>query len=481
MRLTVVGHACCVVETSGPRILVDPWLVGSAFWRSWWHYPPSPPPTREWLSPDVVYLTHHHFDHFHYPSMRRIDRSATVLVPEFGVDVMAGEVRSLGFGDVRELPHGEVVELAPGVRVASYQYGADDTAFVVADGDTVLVDINDCKIRGRALRQIRRTFGRPTFMLKSHSWAQAYPFNYTADDPADLDKIRRESYWWDFIEVARELEPRYAVPFGSMVAFLHPESEVVNDQLITPAEIRDRFAALAGTGRTEVVTMAPGDSWDSRTGFTRTAHDWYEPKERHARLARLREDAAARLAAQAEAEAALAETLDYPTFARYFGGFLRALPRRVFARAIPRPIAFHVPSDARPYWVLDFAQRDIRTARTPPAGVATVVTVAEGLLADAIAKRIVHLVHGAVRVRVHLSPGGFDEDTTFWLLLMMWELGYLPLRRAATLRLARVAWRRRREVLGYLDALRRGGSGSFQERMVGAFAAHGDASTRTSG
>ena len=51
--------------------------------------------------PDFLYLTHHHFDHFHYPSMRTIDRRTTVLLPEFGVDVMAGEVRSLGFSNVR--------------------------------------------------------------------------------------------------------------------------------------------------------------------------------------------------------------------------------------------------------------------------------------------------------------------------------------------------------------------------------------------
>jgi UDP-MurNAc hydroxylase len=474
MRLTVIGHACCFVETSGPRILVDPWLFGSAFWRSWWHYPPSPEPRREWLAPDVVYLTHHHFDHFHYPSMRRIDRSATVLVPEFGVDVMAGELRSLGFRNVRELPHGRVVELAPGVRVASYQYGADDTTFVVGDGDDVVVDINDCKIRGRALRQVRRTWGRPTFMLKSHSWAQAYPFNYTADDPADLEKIRRESYWFDFIEIARELRPRYAVPFGSMVAFLHPESRAVNDQLVTPAEVRRHFAQAPGVDGTEVVTMAPGDSWDSQRGFERSDRDWYDPAERAAQLARMAEEVAPKIDAQTALERELAEHLDFVTFARYFGGFLRSLPPAAWRRAIPRPVVFHVPSDGRPYWTLDFVAREVRTTTSLPDVYATVVTVGEGLLADAIEKRIVHLVHGAVRVRVHLAPGGFSEDTTFWLLLMMWELGYLPPRALAPVRVARVAWRRRREALGYVDALRRNRSGSFQERMVGAFASHGD-------
>ena len=76
MRVTVIGHSCLRAETRAGTILVDPWLVGSCYWRSWWHFPPSTEPTDELLAPDFVYLTHHHFDHFHYPSMRKLDRSA---------------------------------------------------------------------------------------------------------------------------------------------------------------------------------------------------------------------------------------------------------------------------------------------------------------------------------------------------------------------------------------------------------------------
>ena len=142
MRFTLIGHSCIHVETAAGTILVDPWLSGSCYWRSWWHYPPTEV-AEDVTRPDHLYLTHHHFDHFHYPSMRTLDRKARILIPRFGVDVMEGEVRSLGFGRVAELPHGEVTDLGHGVRVASYQYGIDDSAFVIADGDTVLVDLND--------------------------------------------------------------------------------------------------------------------------------------------------------------------------------------------------------------------------------------------------------------------------------------------------------------------------------------------------
>ena len=52
MKFTVIGHACLFIETSGERILVDPWLAGSCYWRSWWHFPPNTDLRPEFLSPE---------------------------------------------------------------------------------------------------------------------------------------------------------------------------------------------------------------------------------------------------------------------------------------------------------------------------------------------------------------------------------------------------------------------------------------------
>ena len=40
------------------------------------------------------------------------------------------------------------------------------------------------------------------------------------------------------------------------------------------------------------------------------------------------------------------------------------------------------------------------------------------------------LRHGSMRIRTELAPDGVQSDLGFWGVLMMWELGYLPLRRS---------------------------------------------------
>jgi UDP-MurNAc hydroxylase len=466
MRFTVIGHSCLYVETSAGSILVDPWLSGSCYWRSWWHYPPTPEPEAAWLAPDYLYLTHHHFDHFHFPSMRRIDRTTRVLVPRFGVDVLAGEVRNLGFENVAELPHAQVLQLSPEVRVASYQYGTDDTVFVIADGDEVLVDVNDSKIRGRALRQLRDEFGRPTFVCKSYSFAQGYPACYTADDPADLELVTRDSYLDDWMRVVNELDPEFAVPFGSMVGFLHPESRHVNRFLIEPSEVVDTWHARHPDRRTTAVQMDPGDRWSRATGFEHGDVDWYTNREE--RIDELARVMAPKIDAQTRAEAGV--TLDFATFKAYFDGFMRAFPPGLIGRlTVKRPVVFEVPSSPLPYWVLDFSRRAVYRLSSPPPDTASIVKVNEAVLADAIDKRLVHVVHGSMRIAVHLRAGGAGDDITFWALLVPWELGYVPMSKSVGRRLASVGWRRRNEWFEFVDALRAGGSGSLFERVSNQF------------
>jgi Beta-lactamase superfamily domain len=252
MRLTVLGHSALYVESGDATLLVDPWLTGSCYWRSWWHFPPVPPPVPAVLAPDYLYLTHHHFDHFHYPTLRRLDRRTHVLA-------LAEEV----------------------------------------DGG-----------------------------------------------------------------------------------------------------------------------------------------------------------------------------VSYERFADYFTSFLRSLPALPLRLLFRRSVAFDMPEAGhKRYWVLDFRRRVVWRSSRLPDEHGTLIRVPEGVLADAIEKRIVHLVHVSMRLRVRLRRGGTREDFAFWGLLALFELGYLPLRKSLTPRAASVLWARRAELLDMAGNLTR--RGGFAQRLSGNYAARG--------
>jgi hypothetical protein len=332
-----------------------------------------------------------------------------------------------------------------------------------------VVDVNDCKIRGRALDQIIDDWGRPTMMLKTFSWAQGYPYCYTADDPADLELVTRDSTMQDFVDTARHLQPRYAVPFASYVAFLHDETRDLNRYAVTPAELVQYVDKVGGLGDTELVPLDPGSAWTPEGGFEPRQGDWWTDRE-----ARLEEEAARiRPTLDREREIEAARTVDFRTFADYFESFARAVPYPVRKLALARPVVFEVPSHPRPFWTIDFSTRRVLALRTPPDDAASIIRIPEGVLADAIANRITHFAQGSMRIRTHLKPGGASTDLAFWGLMMVWEIGYLPLHRDVSVRFADALWRRRREGYDALAALT-GPGGTVLERMAGNFSPPGD-------
>ncbi len=433
------------VDSGGRRLLVDPWVIGSAYWRSWWHFPPSMPVDDEMLAADWIYLSHQHFDHFHYPSLRLFRRDVPVLVARYPIPSMERELERLGFTNVIAMAHGKTHRLEGGCELTSYQAGwIQDSALLVRAGGVTLLDLNDAKFEEPVLRQIIARHAPVDFMFRSHSAAQAYPDCYTSPVPADLALRRREDYIDDFIAAASRFRPRWAIPFASNVCFLHPETFDKNRFCVTPKEVARRFGE-AGLEAVQVVVMLPHSSWDSESGFDLKDDDSFETME--ARLAQMAREVSGKIEGETEREAR--KTLHWETFEGYMGAFLKALPPGLgwFFRA---RFAFYVAGEPAEWWVLDFGKRRVSRRRDRPDDVASITHVNPGLLEDAMEKGIVNFIDISKRLRVELAPGRVLQHFAFKELLTLYEVGELPLRRNLTPRALRVWWRRRREIYSYL-------------------------------
>ena len=80
--LKIHGHSCLEIRAKNKSILFDPWISGSAYWRSWWNFPE--PTSIENLIQSLssckqiyIYITHLHWDHFHGPTLRKLNKDNT--------------------------------------------------------------------------------------------------------------------------------------------------------------------------------------------------------------------------------------------------------------------------------------------------------------------------------------------------------------------------------------------------------------------
>jgi L-ascorbate metabolism protein UlaG (beta-lactamase superfamily) len=106
LSITYVGHATCLVEMDGVRVLTDPILrnrVGHIRRQT------VPVHRNGHERIDAVAISHLHLDHLDLPSLRRIDRGTRVLVPAGG----AGLLEKEGFTRIEEVRAGDRTTIGP--------------------------------------------------------------------------------------------------------------------------------------------------------------------------------------------------------------------------------------------------------------------------------------------------------------------------------------------------------------------------------
>jgi UDP-MurNAc hydroxylase len=324
----ILSHAGLLVTGAGKTLLFDPWLVGSAYWRSWWNFPPVPRDLVDSLRPDFIYLTHIHWDHFHGPSLRKFPRETPIFIPKGPARRMKRDLLDMGFPNVTEIGHGRGVELAPGLRLTSYQfYPFTDSGAVVECGGVTLFNANDAKFMGAPLDQILARHPRIDFVFRSHSSANERMCFDFMDDP-QRTRENPARYLEGFSAFVRKVGARYAIPFASNHCYLHRETWHFNDTVVTPAQVETHCRAMR-MEHPEVKAMVCGDSWSSEAGFSvaggRAAAD---------RESALREYADSQSAVLEKFYALEARTdTSLAQVEGYFSRFIKALPwaaRRAF-------------------------------------------------------------------------------------------------------------------------------------------------------
>lgn len=230
-----LGHAGLLVNTEEGSILCDPWF-NPAYFGSWWPFPANDHIDPEQIAhPTYLYISHLHHDHFDETFLRDVvDKSTTVLLPQYPVTSLREALEGLGFEDFITLPDGIVTPLGTTLKVAIWSLTAPadgplgDSYLFVDDGHTRLVNLNDS--RPRNLDEVRN-LGPIDLLFLQFSGAIWYPMVYELDDTvkADLGRAKRQSGMRRAETFIRMLAPRHVFPSAGPPAFLDESFFLWND------------------------------------------------------------------------------------------------------------------------------------------------------------------------------------------------------------------------------------------------------------
>lgn len=457
MQFEILSHAGLKVEHKGTMLLVDPWLVGSSYWHSWWNYPPIDGARLRSLRPQYVYLSHIHWDHFHGPSLRALGQDVQFLVPEDRYTRMRDDLRSMGFKNVTEIPHGTSINLSADFSITPYLFfPMTDSALVISAGRTVLLDANDCKICGLPLRQIKRRFPSIDFVLRSHSSANTRVCQEYLDRPRrDHEGVdNKEDYLRSFANFMSAVQPRYAVPFASNHCHLHRDTIHFNRWQQTPKDVEEYFRnyKLQHVLRTELVTMLPGSRWDESGGFVLSPETrWFADREFEIAQYAERNSGALRDTYVREARALVSEA----EITRYFERLFAHVPWFWRRRFSGRCVLIKAAAENRTeYWRIDLHGRGLARASEVEFEQSEMrIEIPAIVLKQAL--RMNMFAHAGISKRMKWSAttASMPLLSLFMTLLDFEEYELLPLRKNLTVRSLRVWARRWREVLGYAQLI----------------------------
>lgn len=455
MKILYVGHACFLVEIGGCRILMDPWIVGSTYYHAWWHVPPVTA-TPEELGPiDLIMISHVHDDHFHLPTLKRLPKTAAVVLPYTLDRWMAQTVKGMGFPKVVELEHGAGARLRDNLWVENFHFGRLDSAFWLRSGDQTLLNLNDCAVPTEWLRRWRRVHPAPAVTLGTFSYASAYPLCYEIPGmnrkEMAFESIQR--YLEQFAENMSVLGSRTVIPIATQYGFLAEDQWWMNDFVPTPLQA---LAALEQRDRgVQGILLNPGDQFSTTEGLRRTGplFDWTKKAELIPRLAAQRRG---EIRDALEGEPQPPEDW-FEEFRAYFDPILRRNP--LIRKRIGVPVVFMLEPRG-PRWVIDFSRSAAWVRRgeetDPPAPIE--IHLPQTLLYAAVRGEI-HWenLYGSNRLTVKVRRELLGAEWEFWRTLFNFRDGLFQDRiQMLTPRGLRILMRRRNDLVPmFLERLHR--------------------------
>jgi UDP-MurNAc hydroxylase len=264
MRIEILSHASMLITHKDTSIIIDPWLIGSAYWRSWWNYPKSCFDEIKIKEVDAVIISHIHWDHWHGPTLKKFFKDKHFIIPDEPGVRSENDLRGIGISNITRLKNGETLVIN-GISIRLYQFGLylNDSAIIIDCDSVKILNANDSKIAGASLQSLLSKEGAIDFAFRSHSSANARACYKISGTDESFDD--NEHYLRSFKLFMDKVRPKFAVPFASNHCHLHDETFEFN-KIISNPYVLDNFLKDYVIDWSFQI-MLPGSSWDDVSGF----------------------------------------------------------------------------------------------------------------------------------------------------------------------------------------------------------------------
>ncbi len=464
--LKIHGHSCLEVRVNETAIIFDPWLVGSAYWRSWWNFPE--PSSFETLTKSLsncheifIYITHLHWDHFHGPTLRKLQKEIPKLkflisrTPERRLKNDLLEVLKKGT-NVVEINHGANYIINTNLSLKPFLSGPilTDSAVLIKKNNDFILNLNDSKQQSLMMSQIINAVGDGNLkvMLRSHSSANSRVCLKNKDGSKMINNDKdKKSYSIEFLNAASFIKPKLAIPFASNMCYLHKDSIKYNQHSNTSDLLYKYHLSSKKYSAINLQLVLPGEKIDLNT-FKISQNKISRNQllsNRKGEINKYRDKYINKLK-KAEASQENCQFSNRNAI-NYFKDIFAKLPIfiRIFSRGKIAFIEKKYNNQQPNYFVVDMFKKKLTFNQPDINECHTIIKVSPGVLNNAFANRNLNSL--GISKLLSIQTTSIKQYNLFFSLCISAEIGSLPFISIKQFFRSLSIWIRRwREVLNYI-------------------------------
>ena len=242
MILKSYGHATLSLENNEiPYLITDPWLIGSCYWRSWWlqHYP-SEKDLSNLKKTKCVFITHEHWDHAHFPSLKKFFLNKKIFIPKLNSKRLKNAL--MDQFDVNEIEPLKWFKLNE-IQYISIPLYNDDSILLFKYKKYLICNINDSKPTPQIIKKIYELKKKENLnIILMQSYAPASINNSFKKNNNEIVSLKSKIEYINYVmKISKKIDAKYFVPFASQAIFSRPDSKWANKFKITWPELKESW------------------------------------------------------------------------------------------------------------------------------------------------------------------------------------------------------------------------------------------------
>lgn len=241
-EIKLLSHASLLISVDNKKILTDPWFFGTAFNDGWeLSHKPNLDEIQASISEiDIIWISHEHPDHLHFPTLKWIAKFVKNDVEIFfqknnSVKVFEA-LKKIGFTKFKTMSHLKKIRVSKNVYLACYAHRHLDSSLAIfVDKKFWLLNINDTELNRADINIIKDKFGSPSVLYNQFSIAgsDGIKLNLANEAKSVLEKM---------VEHHKLLGANMTVPFASFVRFARKDNQYMNEFVNSVYDVKEKFS-----------------------------------------------------------------------------------------------------------------------------------------------------------------------------------------------------------------------------------------------